>query len=76
MMLYELAADPKGSGRWREGGMSTALWNPEVRGQFLAFLASVLPPDGRRGPPREKRSLTATYRGIECPQETSHKEGQ
>ncbi|MCR4310183.1 MAG: lysophospholipase [Deltaproteobacteria bacterium] len=42
-MLYDLASDPKGIWTVEGGGHATALRNPEVRGQFLAFLASVLP---------------------------------
>jgi pimeloyl-ACP methyl ester carboxylesterase len=42
-MLYDQAADPKGIWTVEGGGHATALRNPEVRGQFLAFLASVLP---------------------------------
>jgi fermentation-respiration switch protein FrsA (DUF1100 family) len=42
-MLYDLAADPKGIWTVEGGGHATALRNPEVRGQFLVFLASVLP---------------------------------
>jgi len=44
--LYGLASDPKGIWTVEGGGHGTALRNPEVRGQFLAFLASVLPPVG------------------------------
>jgi pimeloyl-ACP methyl ester carboxylesterase len=43
--LYDLASDPKGFWTVEGGGHATALRNPEVRGQFLAFLASVLPPE-------------------------------
>jgi len=51
-MLYDLASDPKGIWTVEGGGHATALRNPEVRGQFLAFLASVLPPEGEgRLPP-------------------------
>lgn len=42
--LYELANDPKGFWTLEGGGHATALSNLEVRAQFLAFLASVLPP--------------------------------
>jgi len=51
-MLYDLASDPKGIWTVEGGGHATALRNPEVRGQFLAFLASVLPPEGDRRPSR------------------------
>jgi hypothetical protein len=44
--LYDLASEPKGIWTVEGGGHTTALRNPEVRGQFLAFLASVLPPGG------------------------------
>jgi pimeloyl-ACP methyl ester carboxylesterase len=45
-MLYDLASDPKGIWTVEGGAHATALRNPEVRGQFLAFLESVLPPEG------------------------------
>jgi fermentation-respiration switch protein FrsA (DUF1100 family) len=45
--LYELAPDPKGFWTVEGGGHTMALRNPEVRAQFLAFLASVLPPGGK-----------------------------
>jgi alpha-beta hydrolase superfamily lysophospholipase len=51
-MLYDLASDPKGIWTVEGGGHGTALRNPEVRGQFLAFLASVLPPEGEGRLPR------------------------
>jgi pimeloyl-ACP methyl ester carboxylesterase len=51
-MLYDLASDPKGIWTVEGGGHATALRNPEVRGQFLAFLASVLPPEGEGRPSR------------------------
>lgn len=51
-MLYDLASDPKGIWTVEGGGHATALRNPEVRGQFLAFLASVLPPLGEGRPSR------------------------
>lgn len=41
--LYDLASDPKGIWTVEGGGHGTALRNPEARGQFLAFLASILP---------------------------------
>jgi alpha-beta hydrolase superfamily lysophospholipase len=44
--LYDLASEPKGIWTVEGGGHTTALRNPEVRDQFLAFLASVLPPGG------------------------------
>jgi hypothetical protein len=47
--LYDLASEPKGIWTVEGGGHTTALRNPEVRGQFLAFLASVLPPGGEGG---------------------------
>ncbi len=43
--LYELANDPKGFWTIDGGGHVTALSNPEVRAQFLSFLASVLSPE-------------------------------
>jgi len=49
--LYDLASDPKGFWTVDGGGHATALRNPEVRGQFLAFLASVLPPEGEGADP-------------------------
>ena len=51
-MLYDLASDPKGIWTVEGGGHATALRNPEVRGQFLAFLDSVLPPEGEGSPSR------------------------
>jgi hypothetical protein len=51
-MLYDLASDPKGIWTVEGGGHATALRNPEVRRQFLAFLASVLPPEGEGRPSR------------------------
>ena len=51
-MLYDLASDPKGIWTVEGGGHTTALRNPEVRGQFLAFLDSVLPPEGEGRPSR------------------------
>ncbi|HEX2710110.1 MAG TPA: alpha/beta fold hydrolase [Candidatus Deferrimicrobium sp.] len=51
-MLYDLASDPKGIWTGEGGGRATALRNPEVRGQFLAFLASVLQPEGEGRPSR------------------------
>jgi pimeloyl-ACP methyl ester carboxylesterase len=51
-MLYDLTSDPKGIWTVEGGGHATALRNPEVRGQFLAFLASVLPPEGEARPSR------------------------
>ncbi len=51
-MLYDLASDPKGIWTVEGGGHATALRNPEVRGQFLAFLDSVLPPEGEGRPSR------------------------
>ncbi|MGB7630795.1 MAG: alpha/beta fold hydrolase [Candidatus Deferrimicrobium sp.] len=51
-MLYELASDPKGIWTVEGGGHATALRNPEVRSQFLAFLASVLPPECEGRPTR------------------------
>lgn len=51
-MLYDLASDPKGIWTVEGGGHGTALRNPEVRGQFLAFLASVLPPAAEGRPSR------------------------
>jgi hypothetical protein len=51
-MLYDLASDPKGIWTVEGGGHATALRNPDVRGQFLAFLASVLPPEGEGRPSR------------------------
>jgi uncharacterized protein len=50
--LYDLASDPKGIWTVEGGGHATALRNPEVCGQFLAFLASVLPPEGDGRPSR------------------------
>ena len=50
--LYDLASEPKGIWTVEGGGHATALRNPEVRGQFLAFLASVLPPGGEGRPSR------------------------
>ncbi len=44
-MLYDLASEPKGIWTVEGGSHGTALRNPEVRGQFLAFLASVFPPE-------------------------------
>ena len=51
-LLYDLASDPKGIWTVEGGTHATALRNPEVRGQFLAFLASVLPPEGEGLPSR------------------------
>ncbi|HWS15850.1 MAG TPA: alpha/beta fold hydrolase [Candidatus Methylomirabilis sp.] len=51
-MLYDLASDPKGIWTVEGGGHGTALRNPEVRGQFLAFLASVLPAESEGRPSR------------------------
>jgi len=51
-MLYDLASDPKGIWTVDGGTHATALRNPEVRGQFLAFLASVLPPEEGSRPSR------------------------
>lgn len=42
-ILYDLAREPKGIWTIEGGGHATGLRNPEVRAQFLAFLASVLP---------------------------------
>jgi fermentation-respiration switch protein FrsA (DUF1100 family) len=42
--LYELANDPKGFWTIEGGGHVTALSNPEVRAQFLAFLAAAFSP--------------------------------
>ncbi len=39
-LLYETAKDPKGFWTIKGGGHITSLANPEVRGQFLAFLSS------------------------------------
>ena len=50
--LYDLASEPKGIWTVEGGGHATALRNPEVRGQFLAFLASVLPPASEGTPSR------------------------
>ncbi len=50
-MLYDIASEPKGLWMVEGGTHATALRNPEVRGQFLAFLASVLPPEGEVCPP-------------------------
>ena len=50
--LYDLASDPKGIWTVEGGGHAAALRNPEVRGQFLAFLASVLHPGGAGTPSR------------------------
>ena len=51
-MLYDLASDPKGIWTVDGGTHATGLRNPEVRGQFLAFLASVLPPEEGSRPSR------------------------
>ena len=51
--LYDLASEPKGIWTVEGGGHTTALRNPEVRDQFLAFLSSVLPPGGEGLPPGE-----------------------
>lgn len=49
-MLYDLASEPKGIWTVEGGGHATALRNPEVRLQFLAFLASILPRQGEDRP--------------------------
>jgi len=46
-ILYGLAPEPKGFWTIEGGGHTTALRNAEVRAQFLAFLASVLPAGGK-----------------------------
>jgi len=53
-MLYDLASDPKGFWTVEGGGHATALRNPEVRGQFLAFLAWILPAESEGEEPDEK----------------------
>lgn len=45
-ILYERAKDPKGFWTNEGGGHITALHNPAVRAQFLAFLESWIPPGG------------------------------
>lgn len=49
-LLYDLASEPKGIWTVEGGGHATALRNPEVRLQFLAFLASILPRQGEDRP--------------------------
>ena len=51
-MLYDLASEPKGIWTLEGGGHIMALRNPEVRAQFLAFLASSLSQCGEGAEPR------------------------